>query len=951
MVMKRNTTMAFVAVMGILHACAEVIMTDGSDSSDKTFQEVSFRFTAQLDSRGSVAPDETVVRSVAVYAYEEGELVDLVRGTGKDDFKLTLASGSSYTLYALANMPDYPEIRYEDDFVEHAFEIGEVRNFAETLPMAWNAELHVRKGVNTQTVSLERLTSRIGFGIEKGLLDYMDVVSVKLCQAPSLIRPFMNGGSRAVDATEVGTGDYASEADVTLLNEGQEISLYVLENRQGTLLPSNEDPWRKVPDSLDETVAACCTYLEVCCRFPESNEYGVYCGDVIYRFYLGEDAVGNFSITRNTVQNVALITTEDGLEKLSWKVDASGLVYRGGDVDGGFVDNFHSPDNFYVSEYAHFEFDMDSSAEEYWRRNPYELVGIAEDGEVLMSFSDMVSYGGGSYSCLGKALKPGQFDVWLVDDSGKMVECLYEGGVIRYPVVVIGNGECFSGNEVVQSLDEDLDVFINGQGADVFVYLVDTDGYNINQEAGCDCSMMDWELAYSSSNGNDPEMSALFEVVESSAGSRANESFVYRFGLSVRNDGDDSGRNRLLSSMIGRGRGRITVNDESGNLSSSHTASIYAGDIDVMLTTSSPYSSRLGTGMAYYVTNPSKLPFTICGWKVNSAKDAGVTSYYNDAVNNVNGYIETFPMFMNVPDSWSDDAPLYFSRMPLVSCSFEDSADQHVQYGNAFLYPAYDSGVSDAYMKYAIEADRRPLAAGGHQYRTVSDRSHILQTAMMYDCAEPPRIKVMAATGYGTIRSLPSGLEENPVYVEMYFNDSHQLVAVSSEPVSLDIDVSGTLSSHIRTVSGHDLIIGSLDIRYYKQTHEFSSCQYDVDLSGTPVVVDDSSVQSLLQYIRTIEYYSRYDSIDAREVLKPYAMTLSVDIVPKSGRPVYVSFPGVLLYRYENINYTYGEPPSTFNYKVKDVPNAEAFVDDDVYLAFTVSSSISPEMNLVKVIE
>ena len=74
----------------------------------------------------------------------------------------------------------------------------------------------------------------------------------------------MNGGNRAVDATEVGTGDYASEADVTLLNEGQEISLYVLENRQGTLLPSNEDPWRKVPDSLDETVAACCTYLEVC---------------------------------------------------------------------------------------------------------------------------------------------------------------------------------------------------------------------------------------------------------------------------------------------------------------------------------------------------------------------------------------------------------------------------------------------------------------------------------------------------------------------------------------------------------------------------------------------------------------------------------------------------------------------------------------------------------------
>ena len=76
-------------------------------------------------------------------------------------------------------------------------------------------------------------------------------------------------------------------------------------------------------------------------------------------------------------------------------------------------------------------------------------------------------------------------------------------------------------------------------------------------------------------------------------------------------------------------------------------------------------------------------------------------------------------------------------------------------------------------------------------------------------------------------------------------------------------------------------------------------------------------------------------------------MTLGVDIVPSSEKPVSVSFPKRLLYRYENINYYYGEPPSTFNHRSKDVPDAEAFVDDDVSLVFDVTTRVLPELNLV----
>lgn len=182
----------------------------------------------------------------------------------------------------------------------------------------------------------------------------------------------------------------------------------------------------------------------------------------------------------------------------------------------------------------------------------------------------------------------------------------------------------------------------------------------------------------------------------------------------------------------------------------------------------------------------------------------------------------------------------------------------------------------------------------------------------------------------------------------MYINENYQLVAVASEPVILEIDVYGTLSSHIRTVSGNDVfLVIPPDIKYYKHEHEFSSGSCEYELSQNPTVVDCSAIKDVLDHIRTIEYYSVYDGISAREVLKPYKMTLNVDVFSMDAVPVAVSFPDKLSYDYKNINYTYGEPPSTFNWKDKDSPDAEAFVDDMVHLGFRVGQNFVPELNMV----
>ncbi len=947
--MSKRLFTALSVVLSMLHSCQyEQIVEENQGRMSESPQQVSFKVSMVPPSKSSLMPDEDVIHRVSVYAYESGELAAFSSGEDVMELKLDLVSGHVYEVYALANMPDcpQPQIQYEDDFRSKVFEIDVFSSLDDVVPMSWASSVSVGPGTTEVEMSLERLVAKIDFSIEKGLLDYMQVRSVRLRQCPSVLQPFRAGGSRADSKDDVVDGDYASGSDIETLNSGGTIRLYSLENCQGLLLPSNQDPWLKIPERMHDGKADCCTYLEVGCSFPESDEYGVYCGDVTYRFFIGEDSTSDFTVRRNTIQNLSLVTTEEGLGRISWRVDASDLVFRGGTVTGGFVDNFHAPDDFYVSEYVYFEFDMDESADAYWNDNRYDIVGLDKTGELIMDFAGITGHGEGSYSCIGKALKAGDFDVYLLNEHGNKVMCLYEGGRVKMPGVVIGNGERYVEDEKVMNLDEDAEYYINGAGTDLYLYLVDENGYNVNQYEGCDCSMFEWNLDMKVPGGYAD--SRFLEVGEIRGGGQAGGSFVAAIPVKVKNDGRSADVNKILSGMLGRGKCTFSVSEASNGISTSHKASVYADDISVELRPSGSYESTLGTEMAYYVDNKSMLPLVVKGWKVNNSKDPGVTSYYSAAAEAIAGKVECLSLFCDVMSLWPAEYPLYYSRLPVVHCSFESSGSNYVFTGDGYYFPADDSGVTDSYLRYMIEADRRPLPAGGYEYRTVNEIYRAIDARLLYSSPEPPEINSTIASGYGTLVPVETSLNRDPVRVRMYINENYQLVAVASEPVILEIDVYGTLSSHIRTVSGNDVfLVIPPDIKYYKHEHEFSSGACEYELSQNPTVVDCSAIKDVLGHIRTIEYYSVYDGISAREVLKPYKMTLNVDIFSMDAVPVAVSFPDKLSYDYKNINYTYGEPPSTFNWKDKDSPDAEAFVDDMVHLGFRVGQNFVPELNMV----
>ena len=78
-----------------------------------------------------------------------------------------------------------------------------------------------------------RLVSKIRFRIDSDALAGLRVTAVRLCNGAASVTPFRlngHGGSKVTSASEVTTGDYASESDLQSLNAGGEVHFYALEN-------------------------------------------------------------------------------------------------------------------------------------------------------------------------------------------------------------------------------------------------------------------------------------------------------------------------------------------------------------------------------------------------------------------------------------------------------------------------------------------------------------------------------------------------------------------------------------------------------------------------------------------------------------------------------------------------------------------------------------------------
>jgi len=282
------------------------------------------------------APDiETKKTSVTLAAYAGGALADCQHyTTALDAMVLELDPGQTYTLYALVNMGDMTASlpRLESDLESLTYRITSYTEGAESLaarglPMAGTLDY---PGHGT-VIPVERLLAKVTAHLSCEWEDAA-IRSVRVRNLNRVLRPF---GEAVMDED----WDQQEFDDGTGTASGTFV-FYVPENRQGTI-GGIQTSREKSPDANDEVRARSdrLTYLET-----TVEGTGTILGTIVYRSYLGRNAVTDFDILRNARYDWTLRFLPDGLQYDDWKHDndlidsQTGLHISDGWDDGGETD-------------------------------------------------------------------------------------------------------------------------------------------------------------------------------------------------------------------------------------------------------------------------------------------------------------------------------------------------------------------------------------------------------------------------------------------------------------------------------------------------------------------------------------------------------------------------------------------------------------------------------------
>ncbi len=289
----------------------------------------------EIDTKSVLSESDSYANSInsltlAFYDEAAGKLMATVYSSS-GDIDIELDRSRTYHIFALANMGDLTGSMPTDmgDLKGFRYEIQSYSALRSSgLPMVYEG---VSPWKAVLPVSLRRLMAKLVITVDTSELNAHgagsgafsnDLISVS--RIARAVYPFMDGGSRALNADDLFSGSdieydtfsYPSEA------KSNELILYVPENKQGTLLDGNTDQSEKSDDNTSLTGQEFSTYVELKGEKIGITD-GVY-GDFIYRFYPGKDNVTNFDLEGNSLYNISLHLTWDGLYTTSgWMVEKS----------------------------------------------------------------------------------------------------------------------------------------------------------------------------------------------------------------------------------------------------------------------------------------------------------------------------------------------------------------------------------------------------------------------------------------------------------------------------------------------------------------------------------------------------------------------------------------------------------------------------------------------------
>ena len=293
---------------------------------------VFYSGTGKLDSVHDISPDGTTTVTVP-----SGVPIDMLV-TG-NLWAVNRSDGSKGNLLAALGA-SFPTDRSGVEALQYILDGGAINDswrretFAEVasygIPYSGRREgITVSAGMQV-TLECTRLFAKVSLTVDHSGLDggkddaWFRNGKCYLRQANGRIAPFSEDPQKASSPVDVIEGDF----DPDMSNSHRmTFTFYVPENMQGTLLPSNTDQNAKsydnVVSAVGDEVASRLTYVEFSGTIDSSA--GGYGGDVVYRFYLGEDNVTNFDLCRGRNYDVILGFRVNSLFDPWWQVTTGSL--------------------------------------------------------------------------------------------------------------------------------------------------------------------------------------------------------------------------------------------------------------------------------------------------------------------------------------------------------------------------------------------------------------------------------------------------------------------------------------------------------------------------------------------------------------------------------------------------------------------------------------------------
>ena len=313
-----------------------LLISCGRERPEMVFRTLDLSFQ-DLPTRSLLtAPDiETKKTGVTLAAYAGGTLAASGHfPTGLDAMALSLDPNKTHTVYALVNMGDMTASipRSESELASLTYRIPSYTEGTESLaarglPMAGKLTW---PGQGT-SIPVERLLAKVTAHLSCEW-EGAAIRSVHVRNLNRVLRPF----GEAVMAEDWDQQEFHAGAGTA----SGTFVFYVPENRQGTI-DGIRTSREKSPDANDEVRnrSSRLSYLET-----TVEGTGVYAGTIVYRSFLGQNAVSDFDLRRNARYDWTIRYLSDGLQYDDWKHDndlidtQSGLHIADGWDDGGETD-------------------------------------------------------------------------------------------------------------------------------------------------------------------------------------------------------------------------------------------------------------------------------------------------------------------------------------------------------------------------------------------------------------------------------------------------------------------------------------------------------------------------------------------------------------------------------------------------------------------------------------